>query len=166
MSDVEQLVQRVAGRLLESSRTVATAESCTGGLLSKLLTDIPGSSRYFPGGIIAYSNQAKIDLLGVSPELIAQHGAVSAEVAEAMARGARRCFGSDYAISITGIAGPDGGTAAKPVGTVFVALADASLCASCKNQFDARHQRDGIRVDAVVSALQMLAEASGRGILR
>jgi nicotinamide-nucleotide amidase len=105
---------------------IAVAESCTGGLLAKLLTDLPGSSAYFRAGVIAYSNDAKAALLGVPPSMIELNGAVSAEVAEAMAAGMRRIAGSDLALSVTGIAGPDGGTAEKPVGTVYLGLADSS----------------------------------------
>jgi nicotinamide-nucleotide amidase len=104
---------------------LVTAESCTGGLLAKMLTDIPGSSTYFRQGYVTYSNESKTDLLQVAPELIATHGAVSEPVAEAMARGAQKQSGAPYALAITGIAGPDGGTPQKPVGTVCVALANA-----------------------------------------
>ena len=103
-----------------------TAESCTGGLLAARLTDRPGSSAYVAGGVVAYANEAKTELLGVEPELLASHGAVSEPVAEAMADGALNRFGADTAIAITGIAGPGGGTDDKPVGTVCftVKLAD------------------------------------------
>jgi nicotinamide-nucleotide amidase len=107
-------------------RRVATAESCTGGLLAKVLTDIPGSSRYFQKGWITYSNEAKTDLLGVPADVISTHGAVSEEVVRAMALGARRKGGSDFSLAISGIAGPDGGTPEKPVGTVCIALAHSS----------------------------------------
>ena len=112
-------------RLL-AGRRVATAESCTAGLLAARLTERPGSSTYTAGGVVAYANEAKVELLGVDPALIATHGAVSEPVAEAMAAGALRRFGADTAIAITGIAGPDGGSEAKPVGTVCcsVVLAD------------------------------------------
>ncbi|HET7051603.1 MAG TPA: competence/damage-inducible protein A [Solirubrobacteraceae bacterium] len=103
---------------LLSGRTVAVAESCTGGLMSARLTDRGGSSAYFLGGVVAYSNEAKIEHVGVDAELIARHGAVSTEVAEALADGAAERFGADIGIGITGIAGPDGGTNEKPVGTV------------------------------------------------
>jgi nicotinamide-nucleotide amidase len=108
---------------------VVTAESCTGGLLAKYLTDVPGSSRYFRQGYVTYQNEAKTNLLGVPAELIAHHGAVSEDVAEAMARGARERSGAAFALAISGIAGPDGGTPTKPVGTVCIALAtpDSSL---------------------------------------
>jgi nicotinamide-nucleotide amidase len=101
-----------------SGRTIAVAESCTGGLMSARLTDRGGSSAYFLGGVVAYSNEAKIEHVGVDAELIARHGAVSTEVAEALADGAAERFGADIGIGITGIAGPDGGTKEKPVGTV------------------------------------------------
>lgn len=108
--------------------TVATAESCTGGLLAKRLTDTPGSSAYFLQGAVTYADAAKTRILGVPPTLIQNKGAVSKEVAMEMARGMRKVAGSDLALSITGIAGPDGGTADKPVGTVFMALADSKGC--------------------------------------
>lgn len=99
---------------------LATAESCTGGLVSARLTDVPGSSDVFLGGIVSYSNEAKVRLLGVPAEVLERHGAVSAETAEAMAEGARRTLGADAAVSVTGIAGPDGGTPEKPVGLVYI----------------------------------------------
>ena len=122
----EQSLQEVVGMMLKSTSglpTVATAESCTGGLLSKMLTDVPGSSAYFSYGWVTYANQAKEELLGVPAGLLREHGAVSAPVVLAMAAGARTRANSTYALAISGIAGPDGGTAAKPVGTVCIALA-------------------------------------------
>jgi nicotinamide-nucleotide amidase len=107
-------------------RLIATAESCTGGLVAKMLTDVPGSSRYFQRGWITYSDQSKTELLGVDPDLIAAYGAVSEPVVAAMADGARLQSSADFAIAISGIAGPDGGTPAKPVGTVCIALAWSS----------------------------------------
>lgn len=104
-------------RLL-AGRRIATAESCTAGLLAARLTDRPGSSDYVAGGVVAYSNEAKAELLGVDPALIEAHGAVSEPVAQAMAAGARQRFAADTAVAITGIAGPGGGTEEKPVGTV------------------------------------------------
>jgi len=124
----EQTLPVVVAALLSSPtvRRVATAESCTGGLVAKMLTDVPGSSQYFHRGWITYSDQSKSELLGVDPDLIAAHGAVSEPVVAAMADGARRQSSADFALAISGIAGPDGGTPAKPVGTVCIALAHSS----------------------------------------
>jgi nicotinamide-nucleotide amidase len=122
----DETLQQVVGRMLKSSPegvTVATAESCTGGLLGKMLTDVPGSSKYYAYGWVTYANQAKEEMLGVSPEVLRLHGAVSEPVVLAMAAGARSLAGSTYALSISGVAGPDGGTPEKPVGTVWIALA-------------------------------------------
>ncbi len=116
--------EEAIGQLLrERGETLATAESCTGGLVAKRLTDVAGSSDYFVEGFVTYSNQAKTKRLGVSEELLDRHGAVSAEVAAAMASGAKEATGADWALSVTGIAGPGGGTAEKPVGLVFFGLA-------------------------------------------
>jgi nicotinamide-nucleotide amidase len=114
----------VIGRqLLAKGQTIAIAESCTGGLVGQLLTKVPGSSAYFLGGVVAYSNALKERFLGVEPETLLRHGAVSPETARAMAEGIRCRTGADYALSVTGIAGPDGGSADKPVGTVYLGLA-------------------------------------------
>jgi nicotinamide-nucleotide amidase len=120
------LPEHVAALLAERGKTVGIAESCTGGLAAELLTRIPGSSRYFLGGVVAYANSAKTELLGVPAELIAAHGAVSAEVARAMAEGARARLGADFGMAFTGIAGPDGGSEQKPVGLVHWAVASAT----------------------------------------
>lgn len=119
-----ETIEQVVGRLLVANGlTLAVAESCTGGLMAKRVTDVPGSSRYFLSGIVAYSNQAKTALLGVPAELIEAHGAVSPEVAEAMAQGVRQRAGADIGVGVTGIAGPEGGTPEKPVGLVYIGLA-------------------------------------------
>jgi PncC family amidohydrolase len=112
----------VGERLTDHRLTISVAESCTGGFLGHRITNIPGSSRYFMGGVIAYDNEAKVALLGVPRELIEREGAVSREVCLAMARAVRRILQTDVALSITGIAGPGGGTPTKPVGTTYVAL--------------------------------------------
>ena len=120
----ETMEEVVGLRLAVNGFTLAVAESCTGGLIAQRLTEVAGSSSYFREGIVAYSNEAKERLLGVPSDLIAEHGAVSAPVAEAMAEGARARAQTDFAISVTGIAGPDGGSDDKPVGLVYIALAD------------------------------------------
>jgi nicotinamide-nucleotide amidase len=120
-------LEAVVGRILtERHETVSTAESCTGGLLASRITDVPGSSAYFMGGAVCYTAAAKTDLARVDPAVIAEHGEVSEPVAIALARGARERFATTYGIGVTGIAGPGGGTEAKPVGTVHIAVAGAS----------------------------------------
>jgi nicotinamide-nucleotide amidase len=131
-----QSLEEVIGELLRKRRaTLAVAESCTGGLLGERITSVPGSSDYFLGGFITYANRMKMDWLGVPEQIIEEHGAVSSEAAEAMARGARRRAGTTYALSTTGVAGPDGGTVKSPVGTVYVGLADAGGCSVTHRQF-------------------------------
>jgi PncC family amidohydrolase len=125
---------RQSGELLKQRQLwLATAESCTGGLLATHITNVPGSSEYFKGGVVAYSNEVKRQLLGVSSDIFSQHGAVSSETALAMASGARKLLQTDLALATTGIAGPSGGTPDKPVGRVYVALAAANTqeCRSC-----------------------------------
>lgn len=153
------LAERLQARCLKRGIRVATAESCTGGLVAAALTAVPGSSGYVAGGVVSYSNEAKRDLLDVPEEVLAAHGAVSAQVARAMAEGARRRFGADLAISVTGVAGPDGGTAAKPVGLTYLGIAD-------DDGFDIRrHLWDGDRaanrVASVVAALELMLERVG-----
>lgn len=120
----EKMEEVVGLRLAVGGFTLAVAESCTGGLISQRLTEVPGSSVYFMEGVITYSNDAKIRSLGVDSELILRHGAVSSEVAEAMAEGVRRRADTDFGLAVTGIAGPGGGSEEKPVGLVFIALSD------------------------------------------
>ena len=123
----EETLEAVTGRLLrERGKTLSVAESCTGGMIGELLTATPGSSVYFKGGVVAYWNDAKTALLGVPDAMLKQHGAVSEPVARAMAEGALARFGSDLAVATTGIAGPTGGSAEKPVGLIYVALASAA----------------------------------------
>ncbi len=154
--DDDTLAHAVARLLAGSGRTVTTAESCTGGLVAKCLTDVPGSSAYFRNGWITYSNDAKTRFLNVRAELIRRHGAVSKAVAEAMAIGARRLGESDYAISVTGIAGPDGGTAEKPVGLVCFGLAHAGGCETHERRIGSDLARDEIRDRASKFALNLL----------
>lgn len=121
--DEDSLESVVGSMLRDRGETLATAESCTGGLLGSRITDVPGSSAYYMGGLISYTGAAKIDLANVDPDLIRSHGEVSEEVAVALARGVRARFGTTYGVGITGIAGPGGGSEAKPVGTVHIAVA-------------------------------------------
>lgn len=151
---MKELDEKIAGLLRVSGLTLAVAESCSGGLLAKRITDIPGSSGYFLLGMVTYANSAKIKVLNVPEETLVLHGAVSADTASAMAEGVRLLAGSDLGLATTGIAGPDGGTPAKPVGTVFIALADAAGCSvSCYCFNGSRHE---VREATVVAALQFL----------
>ena len=124
-------MEEIVGALLTArGETVSIAESCTGGLIGQRITSAPGSSAYFMEGAVTYSNEAKIRTLGVPPEIIERHGAVSAECAEAMALGMRAYAGTGHAISITGIAGPDGGSDEKPVGTVYIGYSSPNITKS------------------------------------
>ncbi len=148
-------LEEVVGKLLvKSGKTVATAESCTGGYISHLITSIPGSSRYFKGGIVSYANEVKAAMLKVPEKLLEQYGAVSKEVVEAMAAGARKQIETHYALAVSGIAGPDGGTKEKPVGTVWIALATPEKVLSQKFHFG-EHRGRNIRRSAL-AALNML----------
>ena len=122
----DNLLEQVSARLLAQNVTIAVAESCTGGLLGHWLTNVPGSSGYFLGGMICYSTASKRDLLGVSDETIRRYGAVSGETAQEMAARVRALFGANYALAITGIAGPAPGEAGEPVGLVYVGFATAT----------------------------------------
>lgn len=148
-------LEEIVGRGLTVKRyTIATAESCTGGLVAKRITDVPGSSAYFLDGVVTYSNEAKTRLLGVPSALISVHGAVSAPVAEAMARGVKERSGSTIGVSTTGIAGPGGGTEAKPVGLVFIGLADdVQVEVKSLNLFGDRQE---IRQRATQAALELV----------
>lgn len=119
------LAERLQEECIARGLTLATAESCTGGLVGHLLTEIPGSSEYFQGGVVSYSDAVKRSLLDVPPETLERHGAVSAQTAVSMAQGALRRFETNLAVALTGVAGPSGGTEAKPVGLTYVAVADA-----------------------------------------
>jgi len=137
------LEEIIAEALTEKRLTIAVAESCTGGLIANRLTDVPGSSVYFERGLVTYSNEAKIQLLGVPPEIIEQHGAVSEETARLMAEGVRRIAKTALGLSSTGIAGPAGGTKEKPVGTVYVALADGAqtICRHYAYRWDRKRNK-------------------------
>jgi nicotinamide-nucleotide amidase len=149
-------------QLLEAKgQTLALAESCTGGLVSELITAHAGASAIFRGGAVTYANDAKIALLGVPPELLARHGAVSAEVARAMADGARRAFAADLALALTGIAGPDGGSAEKPVGLVHFAVASASGISERRVVFGGN--REQVRRRAAFAGLALLRNVAQRG---
>ncbi|HLC42286.1 MAG TPA: nicotinamide-nucleotide amidohydrolase family protein [Methylomirabilota bacterium] len=151
----EEILEEAVARLLKDQQlTLSVAESCTGGLMAHRLTNVPGSSTYFERGVIAYSNQAKEELLGVPAELLRRHGAVSAPVAEAMARGIRKMSKASLGVAITGIAGPDGGTPTKPVGTVFVALASPE--GTDAKRFRFRGDRQTIKWRSTQMALEML----------
>ncbi|MBL8880491.1 MAG: competence/damage-inducible protein A [Phycisphaerales bacterium] len=156
--DDETLAATVGRLLVERRATVCTAESCTAGLAAEHLTRFAGASRFFTGGFVTYSDEAKVALLGVDPALIREKGAVSAEVARSMAAGARTRLGTTYALAITGIAGPAGGSAEKPVGLVYVAVADASAIDAHELRFPEQSPRGVIRERSVASVLNMLRQ--------
>lgn len=150
-----ETLEGVVGKLLlDRGATVATAESCTGGLLSSRITDVSGSSSYFLGGVVVYTRDAKLFLVGVDPAVIDRDGEVSEEVARQLARGARRRFGADFGVGITGIAGPTGGSDRKPVGTVHIAVASASDVLHRLNRFPGN--RELVKYFATQTALDML----------
>ncbi|MCW5969823.1 MAG: competence/damage-inducible protein A [Blastocatellales bacterium] len=151
----ETLEEVIAEWLRFRNYTIAVAESCTGGLLAGRITDVPGSSDYFLAGVVAYANEAKTELLGVPAELIAAHGAVSAEVAEAMAEGVRRRAGTTIGVAVTGIAGPDGGTEEKPVGLVYIGFANEVAVESRRFLFPSG-DRYLIRQFSINAALNMV----------
>jgi nicotinamide-nucleotide amidase len=155
------LAQRLQARCLAAASTVATAESCTGGLVAHAITQVPGSSGYLVGGVVAYSDAVKVAQLGVPQAVLDAHGAVSAQVARAMAEGARSRFAVDLAVAVTGIAGPDGGTAAKPVGLTYLAVAGPTGT-------DVRRvvwagDRGANKVSSAGLALEMLVAAADAG---
>jgi nicotinamide-nucleotide amidase len=150
----EKMEEVIALKLSVGRYTLAVAESCTGGLISQRLTDVAGSSKYFVEGVVAYSNETKTRALGVKTALLREHGAVSAEVAEAMAEGVRKRAGTDFGLSVTGIAGPDGGSEEKPVGLVYIALADDAHTKSRKLMIPGDRQL--VRWRASQAALDLL----------
>ncbi|WP_276685767.1 nicotinamide-nucleotide amidohydrolase family protein, partial [Slackia piriformis] len=150
------VAQRVIDAARERSLTLATAESCTGGLISAALTDVPGSSEAVLGGIVSYANEVKRDSLGVSEEVLSKHGAVSEQTACAMAKGAREALGADIAVSVTGIAGPGGAVPGKPVGTVWIGVSCAQGTAAQLHHFEG--DRDAVRAQTVEAALCAMLE--------
>ncbi len=155
------LAERLQGLCLGRGLSVATAESCTGGLVATTITEVAGSSGYFLGGVVSYADAAKASLLGVPEATLAAHGAVSAQVAVAMASGARARFAATLAVSITGVAGPDGGSDAKPVGLTYVGLASATGTEVRRLVFDG--DRAGNREAAALAALEWLIERAEAG---
>lgn len=158
--ELVDLARSVIDKNRNAGRRIAVAESCTGGLVSAALTEVPGSSAVFEAGYVTYANEAKMAALGVSEDVLDTFGAVSIATAWAMAKGALARSGADVAVAITGIAGPDGGSAAKPVGTVVFARAergqgDDAIIADTK-LFDAASGRTGIRLQAALCALELL----------
>ena len=157
---IATLAEALVGELMQARLSVATAESCTGGWVGKALTDVAGSSGVFEYGIVSYSNDAKADLLGVSPESLAAHGAVSEAVVREMATGALDRSGADFAVAVSGIAGPGGGTEEKPVGTVWFAWVSRGMPEPkvSTSRYLLKGDREAIRSQSVVLALQELRE--------
>jgi PncC family amidohydrolase len=154
---MESPILRLSELLKNQHLTLAVAESCTGGLLGGSVTSVAGSSSYFRGGVIAYDNGVKHDILGVSADILERCGAVSAPVAEAMAAGAAKLFGCDCAMSVSGIAGPGGGTAEKPVGLVFAGVFRRGEARSRRFVFSG--DREAVRGQSVAAAVEFLVEA-------
>jgi len=150
------LADDVGRALRDHDLTISVAESCTGGLLGHMITDVPGSSDYFLGGVISYSDDAKVSILKVDEGVLRSKGAVSEEVAMHMASGVRSVFGSKIGVGITGIAGPSGGTQSKPVGLVFIAVSSDSSSTRTRNVFDG--PRESVKKQAAGKALEMLFE--------
>jgi nicotinamide-nucleotide amidase len=159
--DVLESAARLVDALRARNRRVATAESCTGGLLAGAITSIAGSSDVFEQGFITYANSAKVAMLGVDRAVLDQYGAVSMDVARAMAEGALRTAAADVAAAITGIAGPSGGTAEKPVGLVFIGIASRNAVTSVRRFEFGDIGRNGVRLASVSKALKLLLEAAG-----
>ena len=150
------LAIRLGERCLQRGLTVATVESCTGGLIGHVITEVSGSSAYYLGGFVTYSNEQKRASAGVGEDVLAAHGAVSAQVALAMAAGGRERIGTDLAVSVTGIAGPDGGTAEKPVGLTYVAVADAG--GATVRRYTWTGDRAANKRQSAAAALELLLE--------
>lgn len=150
------LAEDIGKALRSKKKTLAVAESCTAGKLGDMITEVPGSSDYFLGGVISYSNDAKANLLGVDRETLKTKGAVSEEVAMQMAAGVRRALGADIGVGVTGIAGPGGGTLTKPVGLVYIAVNSSETSICRKSIF--KGSRSSIKEQSAVKALEMLKD--------
>ena len=162
MKQAMRQARRLTGLLLRNKETLATAESCTGGLIAKLITDIPGSSAAFMGGFVTYTNQVKEQLLGVRAETIALHTEVSLQCAEEMAEGARRVLGTRWGVSTTGYAGPGGGTEEDPVGTVYIAVAGERGTVSFRFSAPQDSTRAQVRAAAARAALEAVEKQIAR----
>lgn len=160
MDNLDELASRVIEIFREKGLSLALAESCTGGMIAEMITDVAGASDIFYGSAVTYVNSAKEHILGVARETLEKHGAVSSECAEEMACGARRVYGADVAMSVTGIAGPGGGSEAKPVGTVWFGLATKDGEETFRRRFDG--DRAAVRRQTVEEVLRRLAEAGAR----
>lgn len=156
--EIGQRAQAVIDVLSQHGQFIVTAESCTGGLIAGALTSVAGSSDAFYGGFVTYANEAKMAMIGVSEETLAAHGTVSEETAREMAEGARKASGADVAISVTGIAGPGGGSPEKPVGLVYFGCATPAGTI-CRKELYGDRGRDAIREATVATALQMVLDA-------
>lgn len=159
--EIAQLAREVVAAATANGITVATAESCTGGLLAGALTAIPGASETFYGGFVTYANEAKLAMIGVPYGVLREFGAVSKETAVAMAEGAMHASGTHLAVAVTGIAGPDGGSKEKAVGLVHFAVATADATRQLRKNFDPSWSRDEIRHASVVEALKLMKKAIG-----
>lgn len=153
------LARQLGGLLLAKHLTLATAESCTGGLIGGALTSVPGSSAWYLGGVVAYANRLKTGLLGVPEDVLARHGAVSPQTARAMAQGILDLTGADLAVSVTGIAGPGGGSPQKPVGLVYIGIARRGRAPVARRFFSDASTRRAIRDASVREALRRLVAA-------
>ena len=160
MENLDELASRVIEIFREKGLSLALAESCTGGMIAETITNVAGASDIFYGSAVTYVNGAKEHSLGVAHETLEKHGAVSSECAEEMACGARRVYGADVAMSVTGIAGPGGGSEAKPVGTVWFGLAAKDGAETFRRRFDG--DRAAVRRQTVEEVLRRLAEAGAR----
>ncbi len=156
-----EIAQALGTRLVSRGQRLATAESCTGGWVAKAITDLPGSSHWFGWGFVTYANEAKTGMLDVPSALLESHGAVSEPVARAMAEGARAVSGADFAVAVTGIAGPDGAARHKPVGTVWFAWAGPAGTRAESASFDG--DRESVRRQSVARALRGVLETLGSG---